>query len=934
MDYSTSAFNFSHFNIRSIFSSFDLFAEHVIGENYDVLGLSETWLSGNVTDGAVLLNGYNLIRNDRNGRGGGVCFYIKNSLKYKVLTVPLDDSTLEQIWVSVRVGKLNFCLGSVYRPPDSNLLCCVNGLENTLIDVLPKFDCVLFGGDLNVNYLNNDNNILQKMFNKYGLTQMVDSPTRVTNVSQTLLDIIVCSRPSLINDVNIVDMDPISDHSLVTCTLKIFTKIDQIKYRTYRDYSNFNYIDFMNDLEMRNWDHIYSLDEVDKIVEYLNININSIFDDHAPIKSSKFTKAPAPWLTENLKMMMKLRKKALSKYKKLKTDASWNYYKDLRNFVSMAVRNEKKAYLVHKFKCDPNQFWKTIRWLNIKSVADIKPEEIHNDPNQFNRHFTENIPATDRNDKFLDKNYVNKTITLNTKKFTFKNVDCTLVSKIISKLTSSAVGSDGINLKMISIITPFLTPHIAFLINKCLSLNEFPSAWKQSQIIPIPKISKPTLISHFRPISILPTLSKILEKVVHEQLSLFLAKNNILPSTQSGFRPHHSTNTALLDVTDNIFRAYDKHENTCLVLLDYSKAFDTIDHTILCKKLSYFGLDSSTVNFFQSYLENREQKVNFSNGKSSDTVSITRGVPQGSILGPLLFTIYTADFCKCLEYCSSHQYADDFQLYFSFEEVRSNSAVALINSDLAEIYKISSAHGLVLNAKKTQMVLLGRNRKNIIDNTNFKIKINNDIINSTDCCRNLGLYLDVGLRFETHISRLLQSSYGKLKQLYLHKDYLNSDIKLKLCDALILSCQSYCDTVYWPALTSSQKLSLQKLQNYCLKFSYGIRKYDHVTPLFGMSGWLTLEERYTAHLSTLVFKILSTGLPTYLRQKLIKGSEVHGMHTRYNNKLVIPKHSTALFQRSFSYNGAKLFNSLPDTVTNSPSIISFKYKLKEVLFKK
>lgn len=221
-------------------------------------------------------------------------------------------------------------------------------------------------------------------------------------------------------------------------------------------------------------------------------------------------------------------------------------------------------------------------------------------PNEFNIFFQSSLPQVTNNyEEFINNEYLNKLfLENNSEKFHFKLVNIEQVEKIIYKLSSNAMGPDEINLKLLLYLIPYLSEHITFIINKCLELGEMPEVWKQANVIPIAKNNNPMDLSHFRPISILPTLSKILEKIVSEQLTSFLEKNNIIPSTQSGFRQHHSTVSALLNITDDILRAFDEKKNMCLVLLDYSKAFDTISHSILAIKLQYFGLGQTAVDFF------------------------------------------------------------------------------------------------------------------------------------------------------------------------------------------------------------------------------------------------------------------------------------------------------------------------------------------------
>lgn len=511
--------------------------------------------------------------------------------------------------------------------------------------------------------------------------------------------------------------------------------------------------------------------------------------------------------------------------------------------------------------------------------------------------------------------------------FNFETISVKKMEEIFNTIKSNAKGSDDINLKMLSLVMPYLNEHLTFIINKCLSTGTFPSTWKEAYVIPVPKNSNPLSTSDFRPISILPTVSKILEKIVHEQLAAYLEHNNILPVTQSGFRTGHSTTTALLHVSDELYRTVDNQQNSCLLLLDYSKAFDTLDHSALCSKLRYFGVSNVAVQFFSDYLDNRRQRV-VTDGVLSDIINIKKGVPQGSVLGPLLFSIYTADFSKFLKYCDSHQYADDLQISFNFSLNDVVIAVNKINMDLATICRISKAHGLILNEAKTQLLVIGRHRDKILNNPSFNIKLNGVVLTPSNHCKNLGVFFDYNLRFQNHVSHLIQKSYSKLKVLYIHKDKLTTDVKLKLCDSLILSYLAYCDVLYWPALLRKDKVRLQRLQNSCVRFSYNLRKYDHISGRFSDSKWLNLDERFRFHMACLVYKIDMFKTPRYLYDKLTKVSAIHNRPTRNNSLYAAPRHSTSLFERSFSHNAVKIFNQLPPTLKSLTSLNSFRKQVK------
>lgn len=252
-----------------------------------------------------------------------------------------------------------------------------------------------------------------------------------------------------------------------------------------------------------------------------------------------------------------------------------------------------------------------------------------------------------------------------------------------------------------------------------------------------------------------------------------------------------------------------------------------------------------------------------------------------------------------------------------------------INADLTVISELSSSHKLVLNGSKTKLMIFGH-----AELDNFVIGVGGKALESSSCERNLGIFLDSQLRFEAHISNLLQGAYYRLKVLYMHKDILTARVKLKLCDSLVLSYLSFSDVLYWPAARQRERNSLQRLQNSCLKFCYGARKYDHVTPLFEASGWLKLHERYLVHLSTLVHKIVHVGSPKYLADKLVLSATIHGRQMRKSHDLCVPRHRTTKFQSSFSYNAVKVYNDLPDDVKSPISVPILRKKLKEHVLQK
>ena len=284
---------------------------------------------------------------------------------------------------------------------------------------------------------------------------------------------------------------------------------------------------------------------------------------------------------------------------------------------------------------------------------------------------------------------------------------------------------------------------------------------------------------------------------------------------QSGFRKGFSTATALLKVLDDILLAADKGETSALVLLDFSKAFDTLSHALLCAKLFHYGFKHKTIQLVRSYLDDRSQSITIDRLKSKP-LRVDRGVPQGSLLGPLFFIIFTADMTECFCNVNSHRYADDTQIQLSFAKSDAIEASRRLNECLESVFKYSFNHGLKLNPNKSALIYFGPAKD--WASQNLVITIDGVAIPVVEEYKNLGVIFDNKLRFRSHVSRLLQKAYFNLRNIYKSKDVLNFKLKKVLCEALVLChLNYYCNFVYGPCLDVFTKNKLQKVQNSCIR---------------------------------------------------------------------------------------------------------------------
>lgn len=569
--------------------------------------------------------------------------------------------------------------------------------------------------------------------------------------------------------------------------------------------------------------------------------------------------------------------------------------------------------------------WKALRNLNVRQNKNINiPANLMN-CDEINNYFLsvfstpDNCPETT---SYYESNRFNDTLHFH---FDLPSID--EIKSIILDLKSNATGDDQISARMLQLCSEVICPYVTHIVNCCLECGYFPQLWKLSLIRPLPKINLPTSYSDLRPISILPAISKVLEKVIQRQLFTYITNNNIISEYQSGFRKGFSTTTLLLHLSDCILSSLDKGMATALVLLDFSKAFDSLDVSLLCAKLKYYGFDNTSLNFFSSYLKGRQQIVVLE-GLQSGIGSVTSGVPQGSVLGPVLFLIYTSDMFSKINSSQMLAFADDTQLFFSFDPSDTVAASACLNSDLLAISKYSKAHNLKLNLNKCSALLFCSKFRERLLRTQLVLKLDDEFIHLKQSAKNLGIIFDCRLRFQEYISLIIKKSYLALKHLYRSRNIMTFELRKSLAESTVLSFVNYCLILYFPCLDSVTKYRIQKIQNSCCRFVFGLKKFDRVSSKIKELHWLNIENVFKYHMSVFVYRLFQSSTPSYLRNKFIFMYETHPVQTRYNFKLSPPRYSTAVFTRSFTYNSIKIYNSLNDEL-KILSVNSFRKRIKE-----
>lgn len=927
-------------NIRSLNSCFDDFSALATEQQFDVIAVSETWLTPNDPSEMYSIPEYNLLRCDRPTRGGGVCWYVKKNIMHNSInTGYISDGQFEQLWITITLNNRKLALGVGYRPPQCNLQC-LNNLEEVLSDTCGLVDEIIFVGDLNIDFYKEDTpqyKYIKNILDCFDLKQHINEPTRISGNSSTLIDIICTNTKDRVIDCGTLDILNMSDHRLTYCKLDIKVMKNPRRKVTYRDYSFFDSNEFAKDASSVNWNYINTLTHIDDKVDFLNRAIITLFDIHAPYRTVTVKHPPRPYITDTIKQMIKLKDRAYNKYKKNKLENHLHMYKDLKNYLSLAIKNEKKAYISHQINInrnDPKKLWRDFAKWNVhnKPLNEICPA-IDN-PDEINRFFT-NIKAGTINNETLNYYLTNLAESAATQ-MNLPLVSVEEVEKTLAEIKSFAFGSDNINLKMLRYVFPFCKGIITHIINTSFECAVIPSIWKKSIVTPLPKVSLAVELKDLRPISVLPPLSKLLEKIMSKRLTDHVNNNNILPSIQSGFRKHHNTTTALIKVTNDIMQNVDKSQSTFLVLLDYSKAFDVINHELLIAKLHHYNIHPVVLAWFSNYLSNRVQTVKLNNSLSTD-MFISKGVPQGSILGPLLFTIYTSDLPSVLtSSCTMHLYADDAQLQVASNPQYPNLSIMELNENLRKVSEYSKNHGMVINPSKTVALCIGNKVicAKTIQNMTCDIVLDNNNISLSDSAKNLGVIIDQYLNFEKHVLNKCCLGYSKIKYINKYKYILSSDIKWRLVDSLILSHFDYASSVYFNFLSKSFQNRIQVMQNCCLRFSFNLDRRNHITPFYIERNILKIESRFIFLNATLLYNVVANNIPQYLFGLLERRSNIHNANLRYIDRYSIPKHNTSKFESCFSYTAPKLFNMHCNVFNSSISVSQFKSKFKKELLDK
>ena len=677
--------------------------------------------------------------------------------------------------------------------------------------------------------------------------------------------------------------------------------------------------------------------------------MSETLDEYAPLnRVRKNTRSKCKWHNEAIHLAKQERRKLERKWRKSQLEIHRQMYESQRNSVNKLLEESKRDYIRDKLSRaskDPKQLYREIKSIMDAGVSDEMEEDKIRDKircEKFADYFVEKIEtiqstliaATVSGTNIVSEFRVEVNQTQCFEQFV--EVSCDEVEKIMKSMSKKHCNLDPIPTWIIHKCLKAIIPIITRIVNSSLYSSVVPSQLKLASVSPLLKKRglDPDNLKNFRPVSNLPYISKIMEKVVSHQLNLHLQKYNLREKYQSAYRKSHSTETTLVHVQNFILTAIDRKEIVLMVLLDLSAAFDTVPHQTLLSRLeSRFSIGGKVLAWFLSYLSNRQQFIKINNEKSTYR-QLNCGVPQGSVLGPDLFTLYTAPLAEVFHSHDLffHMYADDTQILLACPPSYISNGITKLEKCLADVHMWMVENLLKLNPTKTEFIVFGSSHMlQKINVSDIELRIDNTVISPSDSVRNLGVLFDSQMTMSPQIKSVCKATMASVRNIGRVRKYLDNDTTKLLVNSLILSKMDYCNSLLH-GIPSNKLQSLQRLQNICVRIITRTKKFDHITPHMRDLHWLPVDFRVQYKIILLVYKAHRMGpgyladiTPLHIARRCLRSEDLH--------RITVPSSRTKTFgDRAFSHSAAALWNSLPLTIRTIPTIATFKRNLKTHLF--
>jgi hypothetical protein len=946
---------FASMNIRSLSPlKLDCLLEEFRSRQLDVFLLCETWHDADsVSIRRLRAEGYGVVerarpRSDKsltslNINHGGVVIVGRQGVRLKVVHIGTQPTTFECVAARITSAPTSCLVIVVYRtgPITANFF-------TELTDVLGRLSTyalpLYLAGDINIR-LDRPTELNSVEFcdiiASFGLHQHVDCPTHDAGGT---IDVVCTPQHLPSPTVRTFDLG-ISDHRMLEWSSVVNEQQSTYVSTIRRPWRQFDCEAFQSDVrssELFNGDSCASL-AVDDFVTLYDSTISDLLDRQVPARSVSCRRRQSTiWFDSDCRSAKRamrscertVKRRGLSVAELADASSAWHNKKKQYTDLLHQKRNAFWTNRIDADKSQPRRLWKSFDELlgrgHVPVCSNLDAETIH-------RAFDDKVSSvrTATDDSCPP---VFTAAPLNCSMTSFSQICPLDVVKLISSLPGKQCTSDPMPTWLLKDCVHILSPFLCYMFNQSLEHGIVPSVFKSAYITPLLKKSDldPEDVKSYRPISNLSVISKLLERIVSKQLVQYLTQNKLLPKFQSAYRANHSTETAVLKVMSDILLALDSGNLAMLTLLDLSAAFDSVDHKTLLMRLRIsYGLEGTVIKWFESYLHNRTQHVRLTSSHSASKL-VDCGVPQGSVLGPLLFVLYTADVLKLIgeNELIPHAYADDTQIIGSCEPSKTDDLTDRMSACVSDVASWMSANRLQLNPSKTEVLWCSSSRRlHQIPMHSFQIgSVSVDPVRSA---RDLGVHLDADLSMKTHVTSVVKGCFSALRLIRSVSRSLSRHALLTLIRALVVSKVDYCIT----ALVGVSIHLLDRLQavlNAAARLVLSARKFDHITPLLRDLHWLRVPERIQFRLCVLTFRCLHGLGPSYLADSFTRASDVQScrrLRSSTTKMLVVPPtRRSSLGDRAFPVAAARAWNCLPASIRSESSLVIFRRQLKTFLF--
>lgn len=890
-----------------------------------VIVVTETWLNHDIADHEIVPPGYRMLRKDRDRRGGGVAVILRDEL---LVTRLADIPDLECLWVKTGLGKVTIVIGACYRPPNSDSSFFIKLNEYVTSNNLGEQNLIL-AGDFNTPEidwssaypvpLSSQAEPLVDMAFFHNLTQLVKCETRVCGSARSTLDLVFVSNTLAQKDPVISALDAISDHKTVHLSLSIAAKTEKQSKTVYvPDFARANDVCILDELDDAFCEFSAISDSNQCNVDELWLFFKSLalrcIKDYVP-KIKKMTHKKNPWMTRDIIHLVRKINRVKKSRKRQPNNGRSRNLDDLRQQLKESIEAAKQKYhsetLPNFMLTSPAKFWRYLspRKMMISSLK-VAGEHVSDKAklaNCFNLYFKSTFTIDNNTHPTFDA--PTNTPPLNDLTICEDGIFSLLLDLDVKKST----GIDNVPNAFLRRYAEWCAKYLTVIFQRSLDSGKVPTEWKYAKVIPVFKAEDRELVTNYRPISLLCTAGKVLEHVLFTHICHFLESSNLLHPRQHGFRKALSTSTQLVETTHYFSEVLNRRGQVDVVFLDFSKAFDQVSHPKLLIKLKAILRNDMITNWISDYLTLRRQGVVI-DGSISEPVFVDSGVPQGSVLGPLLFLIFINDILDDIP-VQINLFADDCVLY---TEISSPGDHLLIDASLEKINLWCAKWQMTLNAKKTVFMNITR-KKNI---SHFSYSIDGVPLQKVESFKYLGVIITSDLRWNDHIDYISRRAFQKLG--YLRRSLGRSSVSAKLTafKTYVRPILEYAGVV-WDPHTEVNKNKLEKIQRRAVRFIYSSYSWS-VSPsqLLQNANLESLENRRRRDRLKFLYLIINDQL------KINKNKYISFFQprlTRRSHQLSIREFSAKnnVFHHSFFPRTVREWNSLPADVVNSPTLSSF-----------